>query len=191
MSIPPALSRRRYPLTLPPRAKTQELVLLTPYYNRSYNYSMARVSKKRLDADVEKRMFDLFWRSLSRIGGPEDVSEFFADLLGKNEQLMLAKRYTIAVLLAKGKNYHEIANTINVSPSTINSVANWLKNLKPATKKIIDRHLKDESWGQFFDKIEATVDLIPPIVTPYAQKPKAGKEKFQRLLARSARSVLR
>lgn len=152
---------------------------------------MARVSKKKLDADVEKRMFDLFWRSLSRIGRPEDMSEFFADLLGKNEQLMLAKRYTIAVLLAKGKNYHEIANSINVSPSTINSVANWLKNSKPTTKKILDRHLKDESWGQLFDKIEAVLDAPPPIFAYPHDKPKIYKERYLASRARSARSVLR
>jgi uncharacterized protein YerC len=152
---------------------------------------MARISKIQLDTDVEKRMFDLFWRSLSRIGGPEDVSEFFADLLGKNERLMLAKRYTIAVLLSKGKNYHEIANTIIVSPATINSVANWLKNLKPATKKILDRHLKDEAWGQFFDKIEAILDAPPPIFAYPSQKSAIGKAKFKAALARSARSLLR
>jgi len=164
---------------------------LTSYSNRSYDCSMARVSKKSLDPDVEKRMFALFWRSLSRIGTAEEMADFFADLLGKNEQIMLAKRYTIAVLLSKRKNYQQIVTAINVSPSTINSVANWLKNLKPATKKILDRHLKDEAWGQFFDKIEAILDAPPPIFAYPNQKSALGKAKFKASMARSTRSVLR
>jgi len=164
---------------------------LTSYYNRSYDCSMARVSRKKLDPDIEKRMFSLFWRSLTRLGSSEDTAAFFADLLGKNEQVMFAKRYTIAVLLAKNKTFQEIADAINVSPSTINTVSGWLKNLKPATKKIIDRHLKDEAWGSFFDKIGTILDAPPPIFAYPRQKTAIGKAKYKRSLARSARSVLR
>lgn len=152
---------------------------------------MPQISRHPLDKNVEARLFELFWRSLTRLGSQQQTAEFFSDLLTATEKTMLAKRYTIAVLLSKNYPPKHIHNILNVSFSTIGIVSAWLKNLRPTTKKVIDRHLKDEAWGRFFDKIEAAVDLVPPIVTPYAQKPRAGKEKFQRLLARSARSVLR
>lgn len=152
---------------------------------------MPQVSRHPLDKNVEIRLFELFWHSLSRLGSPGQTAEFFSDLLTATEKIMLAKRYAIAVLLSKGYPAKHIHDTLNVSFTTIGTVAGWLKNLKPATKKIIDRHLKDESWGQFFDKIEAVLDNIPPLTAPYYQKPKIYKERYLAGRARSARSVLR
>jgi len=134
-------------------------------------------------------MFALFWRSLTRLGSQEETAEFFSDILSETEQVMIAKRYTAAILLAKGYNQTHIKKVLNLSYSTLGTVAGWLKNLKPATKKILDRHLKDEAWGQFFDKIDEVLDILPP--GKYANWSKEGKEKYQRSLTRSARSLLR
>src|SRR3972149_6860311 len=103
---------------------------------------MPQVSKHKLDQAVEKRLFELFWSSLTRLGSTNETAEFFSDLLTSTEELMLAKRYIIAVLLTKGYSPKHIHDTLNVSFTTIATVAGWLKNLKPGTKKIIDRHLK-------------------------------------------------
>ncbi|MDP4030860.1 MAG: Trp family transcriptional regulator [Patescibacteria group bacterium] len=134
---------------------------------------MTRISKNRLDKSTSDRMFELFFRSLSSLNSSQAATEFFTDILTDTEQVMIAKRYTIAVLLTKGYNQTHIKQALNVSYTTIGTVAGWLKNLKPATKKIIDRHLKDEAWGQFFDKSAI------------------GKAKFKATLVRSVRSALR
>ena len=152
---------------------------------------MPQVSRHKLSHDLENRLFELFWRSLSRLGTPQETAEFFTDILTSTEKLMLAKRYTIAVLLTKGYPPKHVHATLNVSYTTIATVAGWLKNLKPATKKILDRHLKDESWGQFFDKIEAILDAPPPIFAYPKDKSAIGKAKFKAAVTRSARSVLR
>lgn len=150
---------------------------------------MPQISRHKLDQDVQNRLLQLFWRSLSRLGSPEQAAEFFSDLLTSTEEIMLSKRYTIAILLTKGYAAKHIHDTLNVSFTTIGTVAGWLKNLKPATKKIIDRHLKDEAWRQFFDKIEAALDILPP--GKYEDWSKAGKAKYRRSLNRSTRSALR
>jgi len=152
---------------------------------------MAQVSKRRLDPQIESRMFALFWRSLSRFTSSEQAADFFSDLLSQTEKIMLVKRYFIAILLSKNKSYQEICELIKVSPSTINTVAAWLKNLKPATKKIIDQHLRDETWGKFFDKLESILDSIHPMYYTRHNWKEIGKAKFKNSLARSSRSVLR
>ena len=150
---------------------------------------MPQISKHRLDKAVEKQLFSLFWRSLSRLGSPQETAEFFSDILTSTEEVMLAKRYTIAVLLTKGYSPIYIRQTLHISFTTIATVSAWLKHLNPTTKKIISQHLRDESWNKFFDKIEAILDILPP--GKYANWSKEGKEKYKRSLARSSRSILR
>lgn len=136
-------------------------------------------------------MFELFFRSLSSLNSSQAAAEFFTDILTDTEQVMIAKRYTIAVLLTKGYSQTRIKQTLKVSYTTIGTVAGWLKNLKPTTKKILDRHLKDESWSQFFDRVEALLDIVPPLTAYPHDKPKIYKERYLASRARSARSVLR
>lgn len=150
---------------------------------------MAQISKRHLDPQIESRLFSLFWKSLSRLNSSEQAADFFSDLLSQTEKTMLVKRYFIAIFLTQNKSYQEINEVLKVSPSTINTVAAWLKNLKPATQKIINSHLKDESLSVFFDKIEAILDKLPP--DRYQNWSQEGKNKHRRALARSARSISR
>lgn len=152
---------------------------------------MAQVSKRRLDPQIESRMFVLFWQSLSRFTSSEQAADFFSDLLSQTEKTMLVKRYFIAILLSKNKSYLEICELIKVSPSTVNTVAAWLKNLKPATKKIINQHLRDESWGKFFDTLDGLIDSIPSTFAHQRDQFKISQEKRARFLSRSNRNSLR
>lgn len=152
---------------------------------------MAQVSKRRLDPQIESRMFALFWRSLSRFTSSEQAADFFSDLLSQTEKTMLVKRYFIAILLSKNKSYQEICELIKVSPSTINTVSAWLKNLKPATKKIIAAHLHDENWSAFFDKIDALLDSIHPMYYTRHNWKEIFREKHKKSLSRSSRNSLR
>lgn len=152
---------------------------------------MPQVSKYRLDKNVEARLFDLFWRSLTRLGSPRETAEFFTDLLTSTEKIMLAKRYTVAVLLKKGYSPKHIHDVLKVSFTTIGTVAGWLKNLNPATKKILEKHLKDETWSRFFDRLEELFDVVPPLTAYPHQKPAIYKQRYLDSRARSARSVLR
>ncbi len=62
---------------------------------------MGRISKRRIDPEIEERIFEIFWDYLASLRNPEDINEFLASLLSYTEQVMLSKRLAIALLLAK------------------------------------------------------------------------------------------
>lgn len=102
---------------------------------------MGRVSKRRIDPEVEERVFEIFWGYLARLRKPEDIHEFLISLLSYTEQVMLVKRLAIAVLLTRGFNYENIDQTLKVSKSTVGTVHKQLligaEGYKRAVKVIV------------------------------------------------------
>lgn len=124
---------------------------------------MAQVSKYPVHKDVEKRMFEIFRSSISSLHDAADIDDFLADFLSPVEKIMLAKRLSIAVLLAKGYSYPEIRRILRVNPSTIASVSLSLKYAGKGYKKIVNKILLDEKIGAFWQKIEDILARnIPP-----------------------------
>jgi uncharacterized protein YerC len=150
---------------------------------------MVRVSKYPLDQDTETEMYRKFWRSISVLRDPDDVSSFFSDFLSDAERIMLAKRFSIAVLILHGRMLKDIKDTLHVSNSAIGSVASWLKNAKPRTLQSLKRVIKEGDWDGFIDRIEALLDELPPRYGTDWHK--TGKAKFQRKLERTSRQSLR
>lgn len=150
---------------------------------------MPKVSKYKLDSDVEREMFRQFWISLAKLRDATSVSAFFSDLLSDTEEIMLAKRFTVAILLLRGKRPTDIAATIHVAYSTIGSVASWLKNAKPHTRKLLQTIIQESSWQTLLDRIDSLLDQMPPRWGSNWQR--AGKEKWKRSKERSARTSLR
>lgn len=150
---------------------------------------MPQISRRKLNKDVEKEVFTMFWNSLTKCKTAEDAGSFFSDLLTETEQVMLAKRYAIACLLLRKKTPSQITHILHVSFSTVRSVASWLKNAKPRTQTILEHHLKEEHWSEFIDRIDEIVDLLPPRYgTDWHQ---AGLEKWERTKKRASRNALR
>ncbi|OGM05365.1 hypothetical protein A2125_02040 [Candidatus Woesebacteria bacterium GWB1_43_5] len=150
---------------------------------------MPQISKRKLDKDIEKEIFKQFWNSLARVKDSETASQFYSDLLTETEKVMLAKRFTVSILLIRGKNPSEIKNTIHVTYSTIGSVASWVKNAKPATRKLLTALSNHKEWENILDRIEEVLDKLPP---RYGSNwSEAGKEKWKRTKARSTRRALR
>ncbi|MCL4531524.1 MAG: Trp family transcriptional regulator, partial [Chloroflexi bacterium] len=107
---------------------------------------MARISKYRLDPALEEEMFRQFWLSVSLLRDAEAVSSVFSDLLSETEEIMLAKRFTVALLLLRGKKPADIKMTLHVSNSTICSVHGWLKNAKPCTRRVLEIMVEEARW---------------------------------------------
>ncbi len=150
---------------------------------------MPQVSRYKLDQELEREMFGTFWSSLSRLNSASDVSAFFSDLLTDTEEVMLTKRFIIALLLLQGKKPVDIADAIHVSFSTIRGVSEWLSRASPATKRLLSQVLKEQRWQALLDKIEALLDKLPPRWrTDWS---KAGRAKWQRHKERLARQTLR
>jgi len=150
---------------------------------------MPQISKHRLDKTLQEEMFVHFWSSIANLRTTRAVANFFSDLLTHTEEVMLAKRLTIAVLLMRDKRPIDIAHALHVSFSTIGRVSTWVSRAKPETKHELERIIKTSQWQVFFDKIEALIDTFPPRYgTDWS---KAGKEKFIRAQDRATRASLR
>lgn len=149
---------------------------------------MPQISKYPLNKEIKEIIFNQFWSSVSRLKTPGLVASFFSDLLSDTEEIMLVKRFAIAMLILRGKRPVEISSTLHVSFSAIASVSSWVKNAKPATKKILNILVKQSGWQAFFDKIEKLIDALPPRHgTDWSE---VGKRKWQRKMSRSARKSL-
>lgn len=107
-------------------------------------------------------MFEVFWKALSAPRSPTEAKRFWQSFISDVEQIMLAKRFAIALMLAKGYLYQDIKDTLKVSSSTIMDVGIRYKigggGIKPALKKI----LKDEKINDFMDNLEEFLIMLSP-----------------------------
>lgn len=150
---------------------------------------MTQTSKYPLDKDTEKIIFDKFWKSLSVLRDADSVASFFSDFLSDTEELMLAKRFAIAVFLLRGKRPKDIKDILHVSNSATGAVAAWLKNAKPKTIATLERVIKESNWEEFIDSIEAFMDELPPKYgTNWSG---VGHQRWERKVARATRKLLR
>lgn len=150
---------------------------------------MTKVSKYLIKGEVEKRMFEVFWKSIADLKSPADVEEFFKELLFPTERVMLAKRLAVSLLLTKKYTYAEIIDILKVSPVTIGIVARWLKKEGRAFQKAINKILKQEKQEEFWDNLEQFLSsLIPP--TKGTDWTEIRKQQYQNLRERRHRRSL-
>lgn len=124
---------------------------------------MAQVSKRHLSKEVEERMLDLFWTSLSMLSTKNDVSSFLDDLLTPTEKIMISKRLAVAFMLLKGQNYPIINDKLKVSDQTIWGIKMNLEHKDAGYKPVIDKIMKKERWKNLWQGLSHELDqLIPP-----------------------------
>ena len=124
---------------------------------------MTQVSKYPIAKDIEKRMFDIFTKVIADLRSSSDINEFISEFLSPGEKIMLAKRLSIAVLLARGYQYRDISKILKVSPPTIAQVAVNIKYAGKGYKRIVEKIIKSEETEEFWHKIS---DLFEEIVPP-------------------------
>ena len=122
---------------------------------------MAQISKYPVHKDVETRIFEIFKSTISSLNSSDDIEEFLDDFLSPVEKIMLAKRLSIAVLLAKRYTYSSIARILRVTPTTIASVSISLKYSGQGYKRMVKKILEDEKVDAFWQNIEDTLAKIP------------------------------
>ena len=124
---------------------------------------MAQVSKRYLQKQVEERILDLFWTSLSSISTKENISIFLNDLLTPTEKLMLSKRLAIAFMLVKGHIYPVINEKLKVSDQTIWNVKSHLAIRGKGYKMVIYQIMTKEKWERFWQKLDHFFEeALPP-----------------------------
>lgn len=134
-------------------------------------------------------MFKQFWVGISKLRDASQVSSFLSDFLTDTEEVMLAKRFTVAVLLLKGKRPVDIVGALHVTYTTVGSVASWVKNAKPHTRAILERIIHEQSWQALLDRVEEVLDKLPPAY--HTSWSRVGKEKWNRKMDRASRGALR
>lgn len=149
---------------------------------------MTKVSRRILDKDLEKRIFELFITTILNLKQQKDVEDFIEDLLSPTEKIMLVKRLAIAMLLTKGYTYDEIDDKLKVSRPTIMNVSYWLRHGRGGYQKVVERIVRDQKREALFESIEEILlRLSPPKrygSLAFQNKQKQGKELFKRKLRR-------
>lgn len=150
---------------------------------------MTKISRKRLESQVEKRIYEIFSETIVSLDNPQKVEEFFNELISPTEKLMLAKRLAIAILLEKGYTYEDIISVLKVSRTTIQSVSLWYKFRGIGYKKAVDKYINRIKKQDFIDNIE---ELLLKFSMPaaygslrYFKKQQEGKELYKKRLNRS------
>lgn len=108
-----------------------------------------QVSGKRLNKNLEKQIFQIFYQTIADLKTPEEAEVFFKDFLSKTARTALAKKLAMVVFLDKRRSYEEIKKTLNVSSST---VAEVYKNLGNPGIQLALKKIKAEEWADKWSK---------------------------------------
>lgn len=110
---------------------------------------MARISKYPILKEVYEKIFDLFLETFLQLRSKKRVANFFDEFLTPTEQIMLAKRMAISLLLAKNYNYQDISNILKVSNGTIAEVSmqyRYGKYLKSVALQLAEKDELKDFW---------------------------------------------
>lgn len=107
---------------------------------------MPQVSRRKVQKEIEVRMFEIFWREIADLKDAKETEMFFNDLLTRTEKIMLSKRLAIAIMLLKGNDYAVIKDALKVSTTTVASVNSWLNHGGEGYKKVVEKILKREKF---------------------------------------------
>ncbi len=122
---------------------------------------MTQVSKYPLPQDLTDRVFEIFLKTFVHIKNRDDADQFLSDLLTPTEKVMLSKRLAIAFLLQKGYDFRKIQRIMRVSAPTVASVNSALRYGSKGYKKLIEKIIKEESFGDLFEESIAKLLSIP------------------------------
>ncbi len=124
---------------------------------------MPRISNRYLHKDIEQYLCDILWDYLAALNNRESVREFVDSILSSTEQIMIAKRLAIAVLISRGYTFEIIDDKLKVSKATIAGVHHQLQSGAVGYKKAVEHIEKKRDSAQKGDSIEEfLLKLIPP-----------------------------
>ncbi|OGG11652.1 hypothetical protein A2Z00_01195 [Candidatus Gottesmanbacteria bacterium RBG_13_45_10] len=115
---------------------------------------MGRISRRHLNSVLEERIHSVFWEHIASLHSASYVKEFLQSLLSHTEQVMLAKRLAIAILLSRGYTYQKIDDTLKVSKATISTVHRQLLSGATGYKQAVLESNKRRSNQAMWDALE-------------------------------------
>lgn len=125
--------------------------------------AMARNSRHFMNPRIEKKVYDIFINSVKSTKSSNEVIDFLNDLLSSPEQVMLAKRVSIAFLILENKyTYQQISGILKVSFGTIAKVhATFALKGKGYRKTIGNILLKKDIKNALSEFIDILTPLPP------------------------------
>lgn len=143
---------------------------------------MTQISRRFLDEKVLSRILDVFLSTLIDIKSLDDARAFFNSVLSDTEQVMLAKRLAIALLLEKGYDYRSIEKLLKVSTTTIHSVNLKRRIFSREFSRTASKFKGREDWEKFWDEMEAVRAELSGMVGGFRKKAlaEAGKRVFEK-----------
>lgn len=121
---------------------------------------MPRVSRSRLHEKRLKEIQDHFSYLISSLTNSNDIEDFFAEFLTKEEKVMLAKRLVLYMMLKKEYSPLTIQTALHISYETVRSHANQMSSKNARFHAIISKLLAREKTKEFFEKIN---QLLKPV----------------------------
>jgi len=118
---------------------------------------MTQLSKRPLNKDTEKRIYEIFTHVLADASSQDDITALLYDFLTPTERVMLPKRLCIAYLLIKEYDQRAISHYLNVSFTTITKVSTALKNDGKGYKTMLERIQKKEAFNVMLETIESGI----------------------------------
>ena len=117
-----------------------------------------RLSNQNLTKSLETEIRQALLQMIADVRTSEEANILISDLLTETEQLAVAKRLAIALLLTKGKSYKEIKQNLKVSSATVAKVQESLS--QKGIKLALDKIKADEWAGNWAAKISQTVNKL-------------------------------
>ena len=113
---------------------------------------MAQISKRKVNTEVLKRLYDLFFEIIGKQNSKNDFLTIVNELLSYSEQIVIAKRIAVLFLLLQEVPQEEIRKTIKVSGSTICKYALMLKTSILLTS-LLRKKITQKNMGIFFKEL--------------------------------------
>jgi Trp operon repressor len=117
---------------------------------------MTQLSKRQLNKDTEKRIYEIFTHVLADASSQDDITALLYDFLTPTERVMLPKRLCIAYLLFKEYDQRAISHYLNVSFTTITKVNTALKNDGKGYKTMLER-IQKKAFNDMLETIESGI----------------------------------
>ena len=83
---------------------------------------MPHISSKKLKKETLNKLYNQFGRAFEKSARNSQTKFFLVDLLTKTEKIMLAKRFAVIYLLSQEVPYSYIAESLNMSYTTVNKM---------------------------------------------------------------------
>jgi uncharacterized protein YerC len=142
---------------------------------------MVRISKKKVERPVVEAMSDHLLSSIVHARTKRDAYALLTELLGKEERIMLSKRYATVAMLATGYSFSQIQKFLKVSEVTVITI--WQDTKDGRYNHLVNyaRNNRRKFEG------DSLMDLLDSLLRAGIMPPRAGKGRWD-YLKRSART---